>query len=426
MELFQDLLMTAFLALIFSFLVAKVVSMAMAGDVGLDSTKNADFETVTEEVKFDRGLRVQSTEIKRKVQFVEEVVKTVDEFEGEDSVDKLESSFCGDEFAEKRCDSAELCDSVGQLEVEENVVQVSDVVGLPEKSSEGGFKEEEVAAEIVGEFEFGVKQENRVTGFDGLVVEERSHSTKPAHEFDGTNEEKNIATVSLNVEENIIENSGDDDEIGVELASADVVVDQIEEVRGVESGENKRSGIQGGLNEGVEEEELDGDEDEDDDWEGIERTELEKVFAAAANYVGCGVEDDRLANVGNDVQMQLYGLHKVAMEGPCHEPQPMALKVSARAKWNAWQRLGNMSPDVAMENYINLLSDTVPGWMESDPAGDGKQDSSQAGIPGALDSDMNTYLHNQSNSNKESSKLELKSGMGGGDLTGAFFWVCLT
>ncbi|KAA8533432.1 hypothetical protein F0562_031134 [Nyssa sinensis] len=181
MELFEDLLMTAFLALILSFLVAKLVSMAMAGDVGDDSTSNVDFETVTGEGKFDRGLKVQSTETIRRVQFVEQVVNMVDEFEGEESVDN------------------------------------------------------------------------------------------------------------------------------------DDVVDQIEEVRGLESGENQGNGIQAGVNKGVKEGELDGDED--DDWEGIERTELEKVFAAAVDYVGCGVQDDWLANVGSDAQMQLYGLHKVAMEG---------------------------------------------------------------------------------------------------------------
>lgn len=31
---------------------------------------------------------------------------------------------------------------------------------------------------------------------------------------------------------------------------------------------------------------------------------------------------------------------------------------------NAWQSLGNMSPDAAMEQYVALLSDKVPGWME--------------------------------------------------------------
>ncbi|KAL4583440.1 hypothetical protein LXL04_008013 [Taraxacum kok-saghyz] len=100
------------------------------------------------------------------------------------------------------------------------------------------------------------------------------------------------------------------------------------------------------------------EEDSDDDWEGIERSDLEKVFAMAADY---GKEDDRLTS---DIQMQLYGLHKVATEGPCHEPQPMALKLSARSKWNAWQKLGSMDPDVAMEQYITLLSEKVPEWSQ--------------------------------------------------------------
>ncbi|KAL0366258.1 UNVERIFIED_CONTAM: Acyl-CoA-binding domain-containing protein 3 [Sesamum radiatum] len=137
----------------------------------------------------------------------------------------------------------------------------------------------------------------------------------------------------------------------------------------VDSGENE------GLVTGDVEEEEKGkegdesvDDDEDDDWEGIERSELEKVFAGAVNYLEYGGKgkdknDDWLAKLSSDVQMQLYGLHKVAVEGPCHEPQPMALKVSARAKWNAWQRLGSMGREAAMEQYIRLLSDSKPGWM---------------------------------------------------------------
>ncbi|KAI7753267.1 hypothetical protein M8C21_018987 [Ambrosia artemisiifolia] len=106
----------------------------------------------------------------------------------------------------------------------------------------------------------------------------------------------------------------------------------------------------------------DEDDSDDDDWEGIERTDLEKVFAMAAEY---GKLDDKLLqSLGNDVQMQLYALYKVATEGPCREAQPMALKVSARAKWNSWQKLGDMTPDVAMEKYIALLSELVPGWTQ--------------------------------------------------------------
>ena len=35
-----------------------------------------------------------------------------------------------------------------------------------------------------------------------------------------------------------------------------------------------------------------------------------------------------------------------------------------RCARNAWQRLGNMNPEVAIEQYIALVTDKVPGWME--------------------------------------------------------------
>lgn len=73
------------------------------------------------------------------------------------------------------------------------------------------------------------------------------------------------------------------------------------------------------------------DDDDDDDWEGIERSELEKEFMAATEFANG--EDNRLGIVGSNVQMELYGLHKIATEGPCREPQPIPLKISARAKW---------------------------------------------------------------------------------------------
>ncbi|OMP01840.1 Acyl-CoA-binding protein, ACBP [Corchorus olitorius] len=106
------------------------------------------------------------------------------------------------------------------------------------------------------------------------------------------------------------------------------------------------------------------DDDDDDDWEGIERSELEKDFGAAVLFMECTSNDDQMLKLGNDVKMQLYGFHKIATEGPCHEPQPLALKLSARAKWNAWKRLGNMSQEMAMEQYITLLSRNIPGWTQ--------------------------------------------------------------
>ncbi|XP_050205043.1 acyl-CoA-binding domain-containing protein 1-like isoform X2 [Mercurialis annua] len=109
------------------------------------------------------------------------------------------------------------------------------------------------------------------------------------------------------------------------------------------------------------------DEDDDDDWEGIERSELERVFGAAVGYVGSiSNAGDRKLSLGRDLKLQLYGLHKIATEGPCLVPQPNPLKVSARAKWNAWQQLGDISPEVAMEQYINLLWNNIPEWKGHD------------------------------------------------------------
>ncbi|KAM7520414.1 hypothetical protein LguiB_019376 [Lonicera macranthoides] len=102
------------------------------------------------------------------------------------------------------------------------------------------------------------------------------------------------------------------------------------------------------------------------EWEGIERSELEKCFGAAVAFVGCKENADKISVLDNDLKMELCGLHKVATEGPCFEPQPMALKLSARAKWNAWNRLKNMGPEVAMEQYISLLSRNIPSWKGND------------------------------------------------------------
>lgn len=77
----------------------------------------------------------------------------------------------------------------------------------------------------------------------------------------------------------------------------------------------------------------DSDED-DDDWEGVESTELDEMFSAATAFVAAAAADRLSAQkVSSDVQLQLYGLYKIATEGPCSAPQPSALKMTARAKW---------------------------------------------------------------------------------------------
>lgn len=72
---------------------------------------------------------------------------------------------------------------------------------------------------------------------------------------------------------------------------------------------------------------------EEDDWEGIESSELERIFGSAVLFVESKTNAERIANLSNDVKMKLYGFHKIATQGPCHKPQPMALNFTARAKW---------------------------------------------------------------------------------------------
>ncbi|KAH9712246.1 Acyl-CoA-binding domain-containing protein 3 [Citrus sinensis] len=131
--------------------------------------------------------------------------------------------------------------------------------------------------------------------------------------------------------------------------------------------------------------------DEDDDWEGIERTELERLFGAAVAFVGNKCNAGRISSIGSDVKMQLYGLHKIATVGPCREPQPMALKVSARANWNAWKQLGNMTPEIAMEQYVTILSRSIPGCIQDGIGGDIKPVSADAEACGELVCDLKAY-----------------------------------
>ncbi|GLU12048.1 hypothetical protein SLE2022_287570 [Rubroshorea leprosula] len=104
------------------------------------------------------------------------------------------------------------------------------------------------------------------------------------------------------------------------------------------------------------------DDDDDDDWEGVESTELDEAFSAATAFVAATAADRASHKVSTDIQLQLYGLYKIANEGPCSSPQPSALKMTARAKWQAWQKLGAMPPEDAMQKYIDIVTELFPTW----------------------------------------------------------------
>ncbi|KAK9145664.1 hypothetical protein Sjap_005567 [Stephania japonica] len=128
--------------------------------------------------------------------------------------------------------------------------------------------------------------------------------------------------------------------------------------------------------------------EDEDDWEGVESTELDEAFSAATAFVATAAADRLSAKVSSEVQLQLYGLYKIATEGPCNAPQPSALKMTARAKWNAWQKLGTMHPEEAMQKYIEIVTELYPTWASGSTSkstvGDGDGDSSNSGAKGTM------------------------------------------
>ncbi|XVE95006.1 hypothetical protein REPUB_Repub02eG0059300 [Reevesia pubescens] len=369
MEIILELFMTAFIALIFSFLIAKIVSLAMGGDSvsGVEENKSlidVDDEIIMEELEFAEKLKVQGFESEKKVEVVKESADKVDVFETEQA--GVDQGFGSEKKVE--CVEEETADRVDVFEAgEDEVVESFESEKEVDFLRENAKKVEDFEAEQankVGEAEFEVK-------LDDTVVEKKM--------------EKNEVV-----------------EIGEDLGAENETKVQSEDICVEES---PRKGL------GDEEKEVK-QESDDDDWEGIERSELEKVFGAAAKFVE---HKGDLEGVGNDVQMELYGLHKIATEGPCRDPQPLAFMVSSRSKWNAWQRLGNMNPEAAMEQYVALLSDRVPGWMEDNSDGEHKSESADRGVPGAMAPDINSSPYQQTSFTKERNE-ELKSATGG-DIT---------
>ncbi|PIN22099.1 hypothetical protein CDL12_05189 [Handroanthus impetiginosus] len=381
MEFLQEPTFTAFLALILSFLVAKIVSFAVSNSRtdGKTVVSSVNEDGVQKGVVVDRLSRVKSGKGKKRVKFVDDfVIKRVDRYEGSENIvllDDVEEQSVGEKAAE-RVDqehgvSEDLRRMVEQQRFDAQVKGFEkDEMGIEKKADDdakmrGILGENEKILETSWAKNASPEDQKNELKFEGdaldtsgvksVIVENQKNEV----EFEGD------ALDTSGVKSVIVENQRKE----LKFEGDDMIIDQKEG--------NGEEGIveNEGKNKGEVEEEGRVSIESDDDWEGIERSELEKVFAEAVNYVeygGKGKEkvDDRLAKLGSDVQMELFGLHKVAVEGPCHEPQPMALKVAARAKWNAWQRLGSMSQEMAMEQYIRVLSDSIPGWMHDYSADD--------------------------------------------------------
>ncbi|KAE8731570.1 Detected protein of unknown function [Hibiscus syriacus] len=257
MGIVLELFMTAFIALVFSFFIAKIVSLA-TGVSGVDGKPlvDADDAIMMQGLKFADKLEVQGIASEKKVDFVQG--------SGDNKVDVFEPEQAG----------------VGDRGF------VECVEGSGERVVVDEFK--------AGEGE-GVES-SKLEGFESEKEVEFMQET--AKIVDDLGAEKKIEYIGE----------------GIEAENETKMQSEENQVKGI--GEEEKGA------------KLEND-DEDDDWEGVEKSELDKAFGAAAKFV----EQKGDLGMGNDVQMQLYGLHKIATEGPCHEPQPLAFMASSRSKW---------------------------------------------------------------------------------------------
>ncbi|KAL4458109.1 hypothetical protein ABPG75_012974 [Micractinium tetrahymenae] len=94
--------------------------------------------------------------------------------------------------------------------------------------------------------------------------------------------------------------------------------------------------------------------------------DVEQEFEAAAQYVGAAAAGGTLS----DAQLlRFYGLYKQATAGPCDAPKPSFFDRRGRAKWQAWKDAAALSMEEAQRQYVQLLSEALPGWAGASAAG---------------------------------------------------------
>lgn len=98
----------------------------------------------------------------------------------------------------------------------------------------------------------------------------------------------------------------------------------------------------------------------DSDWEFEDTDENDELFTKATQQVQR--THDKL--LPNDL-LELYGLYKQATQGKCNTSKPGLFSMQARAKWSAWNDLGDMPSDKAKQFYIEKLQQLDPIWYDN-------------------------------------------------------------
>lgn len=93
---------------------------------------------------------------------------------------------------------------------------------------------------------------------------------------------------------------------------------------------------------------------------------IDDEFQAAQQRLTTLTEDP-----GNMVKLQIYGLFKQSTVGKCNTKKPGMTDFVGKAKWTAWNDLGNITPDEAKRKYIELIDSLVKDQAPAVPIQEG-------------------------------------------------------
>lgn len=80
----------------------------------------------------------------------------------------------------------------------------------------------------------------------------------------------------------------------------------------------------------------------------------EEVFQSAVSIVR-NLPKEGSIKPSDDLRLKFYAYFKQGTHGPNDTPKPRFYQIVEAYKWDAWRKLGDMSKEEAMTNYIEEL-----------------------------------------------------------------------
>lgn len=75
-------------------------------------------------------------------------------------------------------------------------------------------------------------------------------------------------------------------------------------------------------------------------------------------------------DVSNETKLKMYAYFKQVESGPCTAPRPGMFELVNRAKHDAWAKLGSLSKEEAMTQYVSLVTELFDGNLPEVKSGD--------------------------------------------------------